>query len=48
MSSKEEAMCSSLTGEAGPCGEHGGDMTVVPRVSLAGSSNLKGSIWAGS
>lgn len=46
MSIREEAFCGSLTGEAGPGGEQGGDMTVVPREgteSLADSSNLKGS-----
>lgn len=49
MSSREEAFCGSLTGETGPGGEDGGDMTVVPREeteSFADSSNWKRSSWA--
>lgn len=49
MSSREEAFCGSLTGETGPGGEQGGDMTVVPKEGtelFAESSNLKRSSWA--
>lgn len=49
MSRRGEALCGSLTGETGPGGEQGGDITVVPREdtdSFTDSLNLKRSDWA--